>query len=80
MASTGNEHGGWSSRLFDTEEELDYFLGWRDGIAPAYPKHTEVDVQERAPEPEDPAATDEAKEDTLDEMVEEVTESIARSR
>lgn len=46
----------YSTRLYGSEEELVYDLSTRDGVAPAFPRRTKIEVRVVEPPPTDPVS------------------------
>lgn len=47
MGRVSSEYGGYTTTLFETEQELDYFISIRGGIKPQFKRRDSVVVAER---------------------------------
>ena len=77
VASCSDPDGGWSTRMFDSKEELLYFVSKRGGVSPAFSKQgSHFEVQLREP-PRDESPGDQGG---LDDKVSEFVDRIVDSR
>lgn len=77
MGASSNEHGGYVTSLFGTEDELVFFLSMRNGVEPAFRKYgPEITVRERQPSSPDPLADEREKGKALDELAKNCVDRV----